>query len=100
MYVAEGLTAVLDMRQPGWPVIGRHVLTAVRLPDETYDHLRSLAARTNRTTTFYIREAVNEYLEEMEDRYSAEQTLIEHRKSGERALSLDELDTELGILED
>ena len=74
--------------------------TAVRLPDETYDRLRSLAARTNRTATFYIREAVNEYLEEMEDRYSAEQALIEHRKSGERALSLDELDTELGILED
>ncbi len=32
--------------------------TAVRLPDETYARLQDLAARTGRTATYYIREAI------------------------------------------
>lgn len=71
--------------------------TAVRLPDETYARLQALAARTGRTATFYIREAVEEHLQDLEDLYAAEQALIAHRRSGERALSLDELDAELGL---
>ena len=31
---------------------------AVRLPDATYDRLQALAARSGRTATFYIREAI------------------------------------------
>ena len=68
--------------------------TAVRLPDETHARLKVLAARTGRTVTFYIRQAVEEHLEEIEDLYAAEQALIEHRRSGDRTLSLDELDAE------
>lgn len=71
--------------------------TAIRLPDETYARLQALAARTGRTVTFYIREAVEEHLRDLEDLYAAERALIEHRRSGERALSLDELDAELGL---
>lgn len=71
--------------------------TAIRLPDETYTRLQALSARTGRTVTFYIREAVEEHLRDLEDLYAAEQALIEHRHSGERALSLDELDAELGL---
>jgi len=70
---------------------------AVRLPDDTYNRLKSLAARTGRTATFYIREAVEEHLEDLEDLYAAEQASITHRKSGDRTLSLDELDAELGL---
>ena len=71
--------------------------TAIRLPDETYARLQALSARTGRTVTFYIREAVEEHLRDLEDLYAAERALIEHRRSGERALSLDELDAELGL---
>ena len=71
--------------------------TAVRLPDETYDRLKTLAARTGRTATFYIREAIEEHIQEIEDLYAAEQALIEHRKSGRQALSIDELDAELAL---
>lgn len=71
--------------------------TAIRLPDETYARLQALSVRTGRTVTFYIREAVEEHLRDLEDLYAAEQALIEHRRSGERALSLDELDAELGL---
>ena len=69
--------------------------TAVRLPDETYARLKALSARTGRTATFYIREAVEEHLRSMEDLYAAEQAMIEHRRSGEQSLSLDELDAAL-----
>ena len=71
--------------------------TAVRLPDATYQRLQALAARTGRTATFYIRQAIEEHLEDLEDAYDAEQALIEHRKSGERVLSLDELERNLDL---
>ena len=70
--------------------------TAVRLPDETYARLKALSARTGRTATFYIREAVEEHLRSMEELYAAEQAMIEHRRSGEQSLSLDELDAQIG----
>jgi RHH-type rel operon transcriptional repressor/antitoxin RelB len=70
---------------------------AVRLPDETYSRLKSLAERTGRTATFYIREAVEEHLEGLEDLYAAEQASTAHRQSGGRTLSLSELDVELGL---
>ena len=71
--------------------------TAIRLPDETYSRLQSLAARTGRTATFYIRQAVEAHIQDLEDLYCAEQALIAHQKSGLRALSLVQLDTALGL---
>ena len=71
--------------------------TAIRLPDETHARLKALAARSGRTATFYIRQAIEEHLEAIEDLYAAEQALIEHRRSGGRTLSLDELDAELAL---
>lgn len=70
---------------------------AVRLPDDTFDRLQALADRTGRTATFYMREAIEQHLEDLEDAYDAELALVEHRKSGERALSLDELERFLGL---
>jgi RHH-type transcriptional regulator, rel operon repressor / antitoxin RelB len=71
--------------------------TAIRLPDETYTRLQTLAARTGRTATFYIREAVEAHIQDLEDLYAAEQALITHRASGKQPLSLDQLDAELGL---
>ena len=45
---------------------------AVRLPDETYDRLQSLAKNTGRTATYYIREAIERHLDDLEDIYLAE----------------------------
>ncbi len=70
---------------------------AVRLPEATYDRLQALAARTGRTATFYIREAIEQHLEDLEDLYAAEKAAIEHRKSGERTISLDELGHHLDL---
>ena len=65
---------------------------AVRLPDVTHDRLRALAARSGRTATFYIREAIERHLEDLEDLHAAE-----HRETGGRTLSLGELDNYPGL---
>ena len=71
--------------------------TAVRLPETIYNRLRSLADRSGRTTTFYIREAIERHLEDLEDLHVAERAAAEHHQSGDRTLSLDELDDYLGV---
>ncbi|WP_018881910.1 MULTISPECIES: DUF6290 family protein [unclassified Thioalkalivibrio] len=64
--------------------------TAVRLPKETYGRLKALAEKTGRTTTYYIREAIEEHLEDLEDIYLAEQTLERIRSGEEEVISSQE----------
>ena len=52
-------------------------MLAIRLPKEIEARLEALAAATGRTKTFYAREAILEYIEDLEDMYLAEQRLIE-----------------------
>ncbi|WP_299316268.1 DUF6290 family protein [uncultured Halomonas sp.] len=61
--------------------------TTVRIPDETYERLKVLAARTGRTTTDCIREAIEEHLDDLEDMYLAEQTLERVRRGEEKVIS-------------
>ncbi len=70
---------------------------AVRLEDETYTRLQNLASKTGRTATYYIREAIETHLEELEDIYLAEQTLEEVRRGKQRTYSLDEVERELDL---
>lgn len=49
--------------------------TAIRLPDDTHERLKALAARTGRTATYYIREAIEKHIEDMEDLYLAEEAM-------------------------
>ncbi|MDB5527244.1 MAG: putative DNA-binding protein with an domain [Devosia sp.] len=71
--------------------------TAVRLPDELFERLNALAARTGRTATFYIREAVEEHLDELEDLYLAEDVLARRHAGDDKTLTLDELSRDLGL---
>lgn len=71
--------------------------TAVRLPEETYERLQALAGRTGRTATYYIREAVETHLEDLEDIYLAEQVLERIRRGEEETYTLDEVERELGL---
>ena len=69
---------------------------AIRLPDATHDRLRAFAERSGRTPAFYVREALERYLEDIEDLHVAEKAAAGHRRSGSRTFSLDELDRYLG----
>jgi RHH-type rel operon transcriptional repressor/antitoxin RelB len=60
---------------------------AVRLPDETFARLQDLAEKTGRTATFYIREAIEEHLEDLEDTYLADQVRGRIQRGEESVLS-------------
>lgn len=66
-------------------------MVAVRLPQEMEDRLAILAEKTGRSKSFYIRQALEEHLEEMEDIYLAE----ERFRTLAKTVSLDELMNEL-----
>jgi len=49
---------------------------SVRLPDDIQARLSNLAQETGRSKSYYIREALSVYLDDMEDIYLSEQRLI------------------------
>ena len=60
-------------------------MAQVRLNEETQARLKHLAKETGRTISFYIREAIETHLENMEDVYLAEK-VAEDIKSGKSEL--------------
>ncbi len=66
-------------------------MLAIRLPAELEARLERLAKQTGRTKTFYAREAILNYLEDLEDAYDAEKAIDEFEKSGEKAIPLSEV---------
>lgn len=72
-------------------------MLAIRLPTEIENRLQHLADVTGRSKTFYVKEAVMKHLDDMEDIFLADQALKTFRESGERVVSLDELEKELGL---
>ena len=61
--------------------------TALRLPDATYKRLQTLADRTGRTATYYIREAIEAHLDDLEDIYLSEQVAERVRRGDEELLN-------------
>ena len=57
-------------------------MLAIRLPQSIEKRLEKLARRTGRTKTFYVREAILQHLEDLEDIYAAE-LVLERIRSGE-----------------
>ena len=72
-------------------------MLAIRLPVEIEERLDKLAKATGRTKTYYAREAILEYLDDLEDIYLAEQTLERVRRGETRTHSLDEVERGLGL---
>ena len=48
-------------------------MIAIRLSTQLEDRLNNLALKTGRTKSFYVRQAIEEHLEELEDAYLAEE---------------------------
>ena len=70
-------------------------MLAIRLPADIEARLDRLARATGRTRTFYAREAILDHLDELEDRYLAEQRLTENRTGRSRTCTLEEVEREL-----
>ena len=70
-------------------------MLAVRLPEDLEDRLYRLAEKTGRPKSYYVREALAEYLTDLEDHYLAEQRL---KKFGEgSSIPLDDLMKKYGL---
>jgi RHH-type rel operon transcriptional repressor/antitoxin RelB len=63
---------------------------AIRLPDEMHERLNRLSQETARPKAFYIKAALDEYLDDIEDIYLAEATLERIKRGEERVLSAEE----------
>jgi RHH-type rel operon transcriptional repressor/antitoxin RelB len=63
-------------------------MLAIRLPESIEKRLEKLARRTGRTKTFYVREAILEHLDDLEDLYLAEHTLERIRSGDEQTIPL------------
>jgi len=66
-------------------------MIAVRLPQEIEERLERLAKQTGRTKTYYVREAIAEHLQEMEEVYLAQQVLERVRAGTEGVVPLENL---------
>lgn len=71
--------------------------TSVRLPVELEERLNALAAETGRSKAYYIREAVTEFIDDLEDVYLAERTLERVRRGEEKTYTLEEVEQNLGL---
>jgi RHH-type rel operon transcriptional repressor/antitoxin RelB len=72
-------------------------MLAVRLPKEIDERLARLARETGRTKSYYVREALLRYLDDLEDAYLAEAAYERFLASKEEAIPLDDLEKRLGL---
>ncbi|HEY1471069.1 MAG TPA: DUF6290 family protein [Candidatus Acidoferrum sp.] len=63
-------------------------MLAIRLPRSIEKRLEKLARLTGRTKTYYVREAILDHLEDLEDMYLAESALERIRSGEEQTIPL------------
>lgn len=71
--------------------------TSVKLPDDAEKRLAALFLETGRSKAFYIREAIIEHLDDLEDIYLSEKIIERVRKGEEQTYTLAEVEKELGL---
>ena len=70
---------------------------SVRLTPEEEARLNALAARTGRSKTFYIRQAIEAHLDELEELYWADEAIRQYEESGKQSRPARRLWDELGV---
>jgi RHH-type rel operon transcriptional repressor/antitoxin RelB len=78
--------------------VGRNIMSiAVRLTEEQERRLDALAARTGRSRSFYVKEALETHLDELEERFWADEVVDRWEASDRKTRPLSELKAELGL---
>jgi RHH-type rel operon transcriptional repressor/antitoxin RelB len=72
---------------------------AIRLPAEIESRLDALAKETGRTKSFYVRQAILENLDDLEDYYLAEKELAEIKAGRGSSVSLEDLMKRYGMVD-
>ncbi|WP_245587062.1 type II toxin-antitoxin system RelB family antitoxin [Pelistega indica] len=65
------------------------------MPSEINERLNDLAKKTGRTKSFYAREAILKYLEDLEDIYLAEKELEQVRAGKSKTYSAEEVSKDI-----
>lgn len=66
---------------------------AVRVPEEVVKRLDRLARKTKRTRTYYVREAILEHIQDLEDYYLA----LSRQEDNQPTIPFDEMERRLGL---
>ncbi len=66
-------------------------MLSIRLPEEIETRLTNLAKRTGRPKSYYAREAILEYLDDLEDIYLAQKRLEDIRAGRLKTIPLEEV---------
>ena len=69
----------------------------IRLPHEIEDRLEKLSMQTGRSKSFYVKEAILEHLDDIEDIYLAEKRLEDIRAGRAKTIPLEEVMKEYGM---
>ena len=72
-------------------------MLAVRLSPEIEKRLEALARATGRTKTYYVREAIIEHLDDLEDIYLAQNRMEDIRAGRSRTYTLEEVERDLDL---
>jgi len=73
------------------------IMLSIRLPQDIEARLEELAKTTGRTKTFYVREAILEYLEDLEDVYLAEKELENIKLGKSETIPLEDVMKQYGM---
>jgi RHH-type rel operon transcriptional repressor/antitoxin RelB len=72
-------------------------MLTIRLPEDIENRLKVLADTTKRSKSFYVREALERCLEDIEDAYLADAAYERFIASGEKAIPLEKVMEEYGM---
>ena len=72
-------------------------MLAIRLPEKLEKRLDRLAKRTGRTKTYYAREAIVKYIEDLEDIYLAERRMEAIESGRVKTIPLEEVMRQHGL---
>lgn len=72
-------------------------MLAIRLDKQTESRLENLSGRTGRTKTWYVRKAIESYLDDLEDAAIAAAAYEEYLLDGGKSSPLEEVKIRLGL---
>ena len=72
---------------------------SIRLDDDLAARLDRLARTTGRSKSFYVKQAIEDHIEDLEDLYIAQKVLERIADGRERLIPLEDLERELGMVD-
>ena len=75
----------------------RVMATSVRLDPELQQRLDTLARQTGRSRAYYLREAIETHMDDLEDVYLADQRMADLRAGRSRRHTVSDVEAELGL---